>query len=254
MSVAALVCTSLFAGGCTPHKPKAPPPQTVAPYSASLKQRLDAEAVWLRQYPQLATRDGDTLVLHYAGKEIARYVNDPKGCNPYSIKKVLRLYDRASGTLEPVAEVACHFGPIDNRYIVRPSGDKYVVQDDVSASPDGRLIAMSDSSPKLTQGQFMLMDWPDLTTVAAFRAGCHDLKWQDDSRLTALCWHNNGTSPQDPNDSRTIYFQADIRHAGHGDWQMQATAFVDPVSLKPQAANGRPLPRLTAYVPPADKP
>lgn len=248
--------TAAVAAGCVRHKPTPPPPpqQTVLPQTPNLKQRLDAEAIWLRQYPSLATRDGDTLIVRYNGQEIARYVNDAKGCNPYSISKVLPLYDHVNNKLLPVAEVTCHFGPLDNRYLVLPSSDKYVVKDDVSASPDGRLIAMTDSSLTPSSGQFTLMSWPSLNPGAAFKAGCRNAVWRDSTHIEALCWHNSGPTPQDPNDAHALWFQAAISRDDAGHWQMQAKSFVDPVSLKPAPANGRALPHLSADVPATKRP
>ncbi len=215
---------------------------------------MTAETRLLVQYPQLATRNGPTLTIHFGGKTVATYTDDPKGCDPYSITRVVMLYDTTGDHREPVAEVTCHFGNIDNRYLVLPSTDKYVIRDDIVPSPDGRRFATSDSSLSAAGGEFTLVSWPSLARSAAFHAGCRKVAWRDDSHLTALCWHNSGTTPHDPNDSRDVYFAADIWRDGDGQWQMQATHFVEADSSKPVAANGRPLPHLVAFIPPPDAP
>ena len=217
-------------------------------------QRRAIEAKWLAQYPDVATRDGPTLVIRHGDAEIARYVDDPQGCNPYSISKVIALYDEAAGKLLPVAEVTCHFGSLDNRYLVLPASDKYTVHDDVSASPDGRTLAMADNSLSPIGGQFSLIAWPSMARITTFHAGCRNIAWQDAGHFTATCWHNSGSMPQDPDDTRSVFFTANVARGEDGAWAMTATGFVDGASGRPIAAGGRPLPRLMGYLPPPNRP
>jgi hypothetical protein len=236
-----------------PHPP-APAPQTLSTEAPSTAERRAEEARWLSAFPDVATRQGDTLILRHDGKEVARYTDDPQGCNPYSISKVIRLYDAASGQLQPIAELTCHFGAQENRYLVLPSSDKYTVFDDVSASPDGRILAMADNSLAQEGGQFSLISWPSMARLAIFKAGCRNVVWRDADSLTAFCWTNSGSSPQDADDTRAVFFAADIGHYESGSWTMTATAFVDGASGKPVPAAGRPLPRLVGETPPPDRP
>lgn len=236
-----------------PH-PVAPAPQTVRIQTPSTAQRRAQEAHWLSAFPELGTRNGPTLVLRYGDAEVGRYDDDPKGCDPYSISKVIQLYDTASGRPRPVAELTCHFGDMDNRYLVLPTSEKYAVRDDVTAAPDGRTLAMGDNALGPTAGDFTLIQWPDMTRIAGFKAGCRNVTWQAADRLSAVCWHNDGSSPQDPDDSRTVFFAADIRRDESGQWRMTATNFVDSSTGKPMPAAARPLPSLTAEVPLPDRP
>ena len=263
LSARSRICILLGLGpalaACQPPHPVAPPsqaaspPQTVSPPSPSTAQRRAEEARWLSAFPDVATRQGDTLTIRHDGKDVARYTDDPQGCNPYSISKVVRLYDAASGALQPIAEVTCHFGALDNRYLILPSSDKYTVVDDVAASPDGRTLAMADNSLAQEGGQFSLIAWPSMTRIATFKAGCRHAAWRDADHLTALCWHNDGSSPQDADDTRSVAFTADIGRDG-GQWTMTATGFVDGGTEKPVPAKGRPLPHLIGEMPPPDRP
>jgi len=236
-----------------PHPP-ARPAETVRPAAPSAPQRRADEARWLSAYPEAATRQGNTLIIRYAGREIARYQDDPKGCNPYSITKVIEVYDAASARLQPLTEVTCHFGAMDNRYLVLPTTDKYTVRDDVTAAPDGKTLAMADNALGPTDGDFTLIAWPSMTRVAGFKAGCRDVAWVDDAHLRAICFHNDGSEPQDADDSRTVFFTADIRRGDDGRWRLTGTGFVDGSTAKPIAAAGRPLPRLVGEAPPPDRP
>ena len=236
-----------------PHPP-APAPQTLSTAGPSTAQRRAEEAKWLAAFPDVATRQGTTLIIRHDGKDVARYSDDAQGCNPYSLTKVVRLYDAASGSLQPIAELDCHFGAEDNRYLVLPSSDKYRVVDDVSASPDGRTLAMADNSLSQEGGQFSLIAWPAMARIATFKAGCRNVAWTDADHLTAMCWTNNGSSPQDADDTRSVFFTAEIGRDGDGRWTMTATGFVDRTTGKPVPAGGRPLPRLVGETLPPDRP
>ena len=235
-----------------PHAP-APAPQTLSTDGPTAAQRRAEEAKWLTAFPDVATRQGDTLIVHHDGRDVARYTDDAKGCNPYHISKVVRLYDAATDRLQPIAELTCHFGTANNRYLVLPSSDKYTVIDDVSASPDGRALAMADNSLAQEGGQFSLIAWPSMTRLAIFRAGCRDAQWRDADHLTALCWHNEGAVPQDADDTRAVFFTAEIGRDGDR-WTMTGTGFVDGATGKPVAAVGRALPHLVGETPPPDRP
>lgn len=245
---------ALLLAACQRPHPPAPAPQTLPTDGPSTAQRRAEEARWLAAFPDVATRQGDTLIIHHDGQDVGRYTDDPQGCNPYSISKVIALYDDASKRLQPVAEVTCRFGTLDNRYLILPSSDKYTVVDDVSASPDGRTLAMADNSLAQVGGQFSLIDWPSMARLATFKAGCRHPAWRDADHLTAMCWSNNGSSPQDADDTRSVFFTADIGRDGNGAWTMTATGFVDGATDKPVPAGGRPLPRLNGETPPPDRP
>ncbi len=238
----------------TPSRQTVSPPQTLALPSPSTAQRRAEEARWLVAFPDVGVRRGDTLIIRHDGRDVARYSDDALGCNPYSISKVIRLYDAASGALQPIAELNCHFGAQDNRYLVLPSSDKYTVVDDVAASPDGRTLAMADNSLAQEGGQFSLIAWPSMARIATFKAGCRNVLWKDADHLTALCWSNNGSSPQDADDTRSFFFTAEIGRDDGGRWTMTATGFVDGGSEKPVPAAGRPLPHLDGETLPPDRP
>ncbi len=256
----ALLLSVLALAACQKPHPAVPvpppqtPPQTLRADGPSTAQRQAEEAKWLAAFPDVATRDGTTLIIRYNGAEIARYIDDPRGCNPYSVSKVVRLYDETSKALQPVAEITCHFGALDNRYLVLPTSTKYTVRDDVDAAPDGKRLAMADNALGPTGGDFTLVDWPSMTRIAGFKVGCRNVTWADAGHLQALCWHNNGSSPQDADDSRTVFFMADITQGDGDHWTMTATGFVDGASGHPVPTASRALPRFIAEVPAPDRP
>jgi hypothetical protein len=249
-----MLCVAALPAACQKPHPPTRPSETVRPTVPSAPQRRASEARWLDAYPEAATREGNVLTIRYAGREVAHYQDDPKGCNPYSISKVIEVYDAASARLQPLTEVTCHFGNLDNRYLVLPTSDKYTVRDDVTAAPDGKTLAMADNALGPTDGDFTLIAWPSMARIAGFKAGCRNATWQDSDHLKAICWHNNGSEPQDPDDSRTVFFTADIHRDEDGKWHMTGTGFVDGFTARPVPAAGRPLPRLTAAPPPPDRP
>jgi hypothetical protein len=254
LMVAAFMAGSMVAGCQRQPHPPAAPPQARDPAGPPIAQRRAEEARWLAAFPTIGTRDGSTLILRHGNDEIGRYTDDRQGCNPYSISKVIRLYDAASGQLQPVAEITCRFGALDNRYLVLPTSTKYTVRDDVDAAPDGRMLAMADNALGPTDGDFTLIEWPSLVRFAGFKVGCRHVTWHDPTHLHAVCWHNDGSSPQDPDDSRTVFFTADITKAADATWTMTATGFVDSATEKPVPAAGRPLPHFVAEVPAPDRP
>jgi len=202
------------------------------------------ESLTLRDYPTLATRRDDKLIIHYRDQDIVTYTDDPKGCARYLIERAVMVFDPQTGTREPVALVACHFGATTNRYLVLPNGGKYAVTDDVAASPDGRFLATSDSTVTRSRGAFIVIQWPDIEKRAEFPAGCTHLKWQDDGHLTADCWHADTPNPVNPDESEARFFRARVWRDG-GAWRMQAMEWLHRDTFEPSASSA-PLPKFTA--------
>jgi len=244
---AALVATAY---ACTKPKEPAPPvarsdltPNAFVGTPREAAAKLN-ESLVLRDYPQLADRQGGTLVIHYRDQDVVTYTDDPKGCVRYVIERAVLVFDPQTGTREPIALVACHFGATTNRYLVLPDSGKYAVTDDVAASPDGRFLATSDATVTPSRGALIVIDWPNIATRAEFPAGCTHLKWQDDSHLTADCWHADTPDPLNPNESEARFFHARVWRDG-GVWRMQAVQWVHPETFAPRASS-EPLPKFTA--------
>ncbi len=202
------------------------------------------ETLVLRDYPQLAARQGNAIVIRYRGQDVVTYTDDPNGCMRYVIERAVMVYDPETGAREPVALVACHFGVTTNRYLVLPDSGKYTVTDDVAASPDGRFLATSDATVTVSRGAFIVIEWPNIERRAEFPAGCTHLKWQDDSHLTADCWHADTPNPLNPDESEARFFHAKVWRDG-GVWRMQAVQWLQPETFAPRASP-EPLPKFTA--------
>lgn len=216
---------------------KPPPAKPAEGIDANVQDAVRAqkarenERVLLDTYPQLATRNGHSLVLRYAGKEITTYTDDANGCTRYSVLKVLEMRDDRSGKLEPIAEVNCRFGYLDNNYLVLPTSDKFTVVADIAASTDGRWLAMDDNSIAGSRGDLMLVAWPTMTKVARFDARCDGMVWRDDKSLSAVCQHVNGTDQND--DSKAVVFRAHIFRTDQGTWRMKGVEWLKPVTDAP---------------------
>ena len=189
------------------------------------------EIALLDQYPQLATRSGHTVQIRYRGQEITSYTDDNNGCSHYVILKVLDMYDKDTGKLEPIAEVNCRFGYLDNNYLVLPTSDKYTIIADVAASSDGKLLGMDDNSIAGSRGDFTIVSWPDMTKVARFDARCVGMVWRDDHSLSAVCSHVVGPDPND--DSKAQVFRAHIFADKDGHWQLKGVEWLKPISDAP---------------------
>ena len=189
------------------------------------------EIALLTQYPQLATRDGHTVQIRYRGQEITSYTDDNNGCSHYVILKVLDMYDKDTGKLEPIAEVNCRFGYLDNNYVVLPTSDKYTIVADVAASTDGKLLVMDDNSIAGSRGDLTIVSWPDMTKVARFDVRCVGMVWRDDRSLSAVCSHVVGPDPND--DSKAQVFRAHVFEDKAGHWQLKGVEWLKPVTDAP---------------------
>lgn len=234
-------------------KPAPPPPRAegVDPTfegSELEKRTMAVETALIAANPGLALRNDEELTIFHRDEPVTTYRNDPKGCQRYFLTGVMKLRGK-DGDLYPVAGVTCHFANSENTYLVLPNSDKYVVREEASASPDGRILASGFDRADKTQGSLTLANWPHIRDVVIFPAHCTGMIWQDNTHLTATCWHNEGPNSSNPYDSFANYFLARIEKDAAGKWQMQATRWLDRDTLKPKAIN-KPLYHFTAAPPP----
>ncbi len=212
------------------------------------KRAMAVEAALIAGNPGLALRNDRELTILHRDEAVTTYTNDPKGCQRYFLTGVMKLRGK-DDELYPVAGVTCHFANSENTYLVLPNSDKYVVREEASASPDGRILASGFDRADLTQGSLTLANWPHIRDVVIFPAHCTGMVWQDASHFTATCWHNEGPNSSNPYDSFANYFSARIEKDAVGKWEMQATQWLDRDSLKPKTVN-KPLYHFTAAPPP----
>ncbi len=197
-------------------------------------------------HPDLAVRNGNSLTIRYDGEDLSTYTNDAIGCRRYYIINVLTMRD-PSGKKVAAAEVVCLFGNAENKYVVLPTSDKLVVLDEVTASPDGKWLALGLDRADIAQGQLSLAPWPDVRDAVTFPAHCHDVKWLSADHFTATCWSNDGPDTGNAYDSFAHYFTADVTLES-GRWEMRATQWLHRDTLKP-APYKTPLYHFTAATP-----
>ena len=206
------ICLALTAlAACKP----APPPQRAEGIDPTFegsdeeKRTMAVEAALIDANPGLAVRKDRDLTIFHKDEALTTYTNDPAGCQRYFLTGVMKLRGK-DGDLYPVAGVTCHFANSENTYLVLPNSDKYIVREEASASPDGRILASGFDRADLTQGSLTLANWPHIRDVVIFPAHCTGMVWQDASHFTATCWHNEGVNSSNPYDSFANYFSARI--------------------------------------------
>jgi|GEM_PF-1212884 len=212
------------------------------------RRTMAVEAALISANPGLALRNGRELTIFHRDEAVTTYTNDPKGCQRYFLTGVVKLRGK-DGNLYPVAGVTCHFANSENTYLVLPNSDKYVVREEASVSPDGRILASGFDRADKTQGSLTLANWPHIRDVVIFPAHCTNMVWQDASHFTATCWHNEGPNSSNPYDSFANYFSARIEKDAAGKWQMQATGWLDRDTLTPKTTD-KPLYHFIAASPP----
>lgn len=231
-----------------------PPPQRAEGINPTFegsedeRRTMAVEAALIAANPGLALRNDRELTIFHKGEAVTTYTNDPLGCQRYFLTGVVKLRGQ-TGELYPVAGVTCHFANSENTYLVLPNSDKYLVREEASVSPDGRILASGFDRADKTQGALALANWPHIRDVVIFPAHCKGMIWQDDTHFTATCWHNDGPDIASPYDSFARYFRATVSRDKAGKWQMQATQWIDRDTLKPKALN-LPLYQFRAAPPP----
>ncbi len=201
------------------------------------------EAAILKAHPKLGVRKGAELTLTYRGEALVTYTDNPQGCDRYIVERAIEVRDPDSGTLEPIALVACHFGTTTNRYLVLPNSGKYNVTGDTAASPSGRYLATTDSTVTKARGAFIITQWPNTERRAEFPAGCKNIEWQSDSALTADCWRSEHPNTVNPDESDAVFFRAKVWRDDE-TWRMTATDWLARDGSP--ALSNRPYPLLAA--------
>jgi hypothetical protein len=235
---------------CTAEEPTPPPPLARSDVNPNAfigtPQEVAAEAQEaqiLKDHPKLGVRNGPDLVLTYRGEPLVTYTDNPEGCDRYIVERAVSIRDPDTGTLEPIALIACHFGTTTNRYLVLPNSGKYNVLGDIAASPSGRFLATTDSTVTKARGAFIITQWPNTERRAEFSAGCKNIHWQSDNGLTADCWRSEHPNTVNPDESDTVFFRAKVWRDGE-TWRMTATDWLARDGSP--ALSNRPFPILAA--------
>jgi hypothetical protein len=249
-AVSALTFFTVLLTACTAEEPAPQPPlarSDVNPNafvgtSKETEAKLQ-EAEVLKAHPSLARRNGPELVINYSGEALVTYTDNPQGCDRYIVERAITVRDPESGTLEPIALVACHFGTTTNRYLVLPNSGKYNVVGDIAASPSGRYVATSDSTVTRARGAFIISEWPHTENRAEFPAGCSNIHWRSDHELDANCWRSDHPNTVNPEESDTVFFRARVWRDGN-TWHMTGTKWLARDGS--EALSNRPFPLLAA--------
>ncbi len=215
------------------------------------QQALKDEATLLTANPGIARRDGDDLVISYRG-QVVTTLKPTSGCDSYIVRKVLWLYDEASQAKEGVADITCHMGEFTIDVLIMPDGLQ-LMNRDVSASPDGRLLVTGGEDNYMDISRLSLYRWPSPDTFAQFPAHCLTHDWQDNTHFQVDCRYD---ASDKGDDGTTVQFDADVWRDDGGQWRMQATRFTDftiyGIKYGSAPSDGRPLPAFTAQTPADD--
>lgn len=207
------------------------------------------DASVLKDYPRLASRDGETLTIFYAAKPIARLLprssastdldKDPANapCDAYRLVKAISVRDPASARMEPLAVVTCRRDTLYIRLLIGPAGKGELVTD-LAASPEGSMVGFGDNAFYRTSERpgFVLRDWKTQKSVAAFTPRCRVIAWQDSRHLTATCVYDTTWrfKPENP-----MPFDARAWQDNDGQWHLQATRWLNPRRASEIGVNGR---------------
>ncbi len=176
----------------------------------------------LKDNPDVAQRNGDTLTFYYAGQTlpvrqpITIVPGDP--CDTVVVHKVLHLFDPSLRRKAALAQISCHNGEFESRALVLPDGELWPLMH-ADASQDGKTFAGSH-----LDSHFTLYDWPSRKVIVRFSSGCRRLKWHNALRIEVTCYQ--GLGDYSFSQSRPRAFDAVVSVGKNGRWRMQATRWL----------------------------
>jgi hypothetical protein len=228
------------------------------------------EAQRLKQHAGLAVRNGNNLTLFYNGKQSARLVAKPvrlvdtPDCDSYAVHKILPVHDTVSGKTVDIAQISCHRGEFEERFVSMPDGSRWIVGD-ASSPPGGKHVVLGQNRPDFggVDSKLTIVSWPDRKVEARFTPRCRVLEWQAEEHFTVTCIANffpgNDTNKSliEAEHTWLVAFDAKVWRDGKGRWRMQATRWLQPMweynnagDLEyPPTFSLLPLPRFTAEHP-----
>ena len=189
-----------------------------------LKARRE-EAAIIKNFPSIASREGDVLTLSRGGHPVARLTDqgiqhcDGMGtCNVWRFLGMVSL-QVTSHRHETYAEVTHLDGEDRDFLLIGEDGTAIWLDDEPMASPDGRYVATGETAG-LSDSPLVIIDWtsPGRRASAVFNSACQPVGWLDAATLNVICSRNDKTSG---------YVLATVKAAGPKAWRLQETQVVD---------------------------
>jgi hypothetical protein len=235
-----------------------PAPQPLAPASAS---NLAAVAVLVRptsgdasgeiralaRYPEIASRDQQTLSIRQAGEAVARFRDSgvcagQRTCERWTFGGVAR----AGGRPYPWVRLFTGEGA-SATFLIDPQGALWEGRGAISVAPDEATVVIADPGAATTRGSVSVFaaDSAGLHAAGTVEADCQALVWRDARRLAMHCEAASASA------SRLL--TAELRPGPRAGWVLAQTGEIDPATLEPLARPNAPLvtTRLPADAEPA---
>jgi hypothetical protein len=190
--------------------------------------RLREEKLHVK-HPTLMVREGDKLTIFYQGAPSVSLIPDlgaREGCDSYNLRSIVPTYDPLKQQMDYLAEISCHTGEFEKRFIVMPSGERWNVNG-VMASPSGHLIGVGQNNVANDGfGGFTIQEWPSRKIVARFKPRCRVVSWQDDANLTVTCLHE--LKPLGADLDYYVAFDASVTRDQKQRWRMRTSRWLNP--------------------------
>jgi len=227
--------TSVVQAPDAPPAPAAAPPSPTDGQSEQVASAREWEAKWLKDFPEVAKREGGVLTLFTGGTPVASFTDTS---SPWAFSGALktpgptgeRLFFRVTefwsdeegrtGLIDRWFDPAGRFIPTHDVLDQYPGHD-FIPSNGVFGQNPGRtMIAAGDyESGDLGLGpDLSLMDWSgEPKLVYKFKSRCYPVKWISDDELEAACpYEYTGNTPQSDE-----IIPARVVRAGPREWRLQ---------------------------------
>lgn len=221
-----------------PDAPPAPEAAPLAPTDGQSEEVVSArerEAKWLKDFPDVAKREGGVLTLFTGGKAVARFTD---ASSPWVFTGALktrapsgeRLFfrvteistdeDGRTEAFEHWFDPAGQFIPSQDVLDQYPGG-QFIPSNSIFGQNPGRtMIAAGDyeSGDVGVEPHLSLMDWSgEPKLVYDFKSRCYPLKWISDDELEAACPYAYKSNPADGDE----IIPARVVRTGPREWRLQ---------------------------------
>lgn len=218
-----------------------PNAMTPAEIEADRQQNLaferDQETAPFSRWPGVARRQGDVLVVHVGGRDVASftdtgYCDGFDQCGRWRFRGVWRLGGRDYPWL-----TFFHGEGEETAYLIDASGQLVGAMGEPSVSPDGRWLVVAYDDPD-TEGAVTVYEaGPEGLRLAAARdVACQPQAWKGPARLAMTC------TDSDPMKGQRL-LAADLVPYDIG-WRVEPSAELDAKTRKPLAKPTRPLAKV----------
>lgn len=205
-----------------PPSPEAGPPAPAEVESAGFGYTSASEAQWLKDFPEVAKREGVVLTLFTSGKAVARFTDAESTWAFSGVLKTLgpsgeRLFFRVT---EFYTDPSDESGPGFVDHWFDPAGQFIPSQDVVGQNPGRTMIAAGyyEAGDVGVPPRLFLMDWSGEPKLAYdFKSPCYPVKWISDDELEAACpYAYTGNTPSDDE-----IIPARVVRTGPLEWRLQ---------------------------------